>query len=330
MNKPDMFADPIGWEQDLVRRLTNKMADDSNRDQAIAEGRIPDAIRDTEQEVFWDSFDDSPAAPHAYTNHNRRFGGTDDLIDEMSQLEGIDGLPLSNAEGLAGAMQGDIDGYLGDRPLQHQHELDVDQENRILRDQLAQAERARQETINRYDPQAQVERQIQQQEFMERHGLMSFDDNKSNPLLRYMSELEQNRDQQNRHRINESMARAHEEYGRDFDATYTSLQQMDPNNPLTGQIMQSVLNSPDPGQSLMALHGNDVVASLGVGRYVAEPPFARTREAQRGPLRVDRVRRDEDDHYSGYGNADVEEAIFDSAMNEPRGYVNRGRGWEKE
>jgi hypothetical protein len=50
----------------------------------------------------------------------------------------------------------------------------------------------------------------------------------------------------------------------------------------------------------------------------------------RGPVRVDRVRRDDDDYNSGYGNQDVEEAIFDSAMNEPRGFVHRGRGWERE
>ena len=35
----------------------------------------------------------------------------------------------------------------------------------------------------------------------------------------------------------------------------------------------------------MQLHGNDLVASLGTGRYV-EPPFARTREIPRGPVRV--------------------------------------------
>jgi hypothetical protein len=224
-----------------------------------------------------------------------------------------------------------IDDYIGDRPLQHQHELDVDQENRVLRDQLAQSERARQETINRLDPYAQAQRQAQQTEFMDRHGLMALDDGKANALFGYMNQLEQNRDQANRDRINESMAKAHEDYGEDFTKTYHSVAQMDPNNPMTAQIMQGIFNSPDPGASLMALHGNDVVASLGTGRYVPEPPFARTREP-RGRVRVDRVHRDEDAYDSGYGNADVEESIFDSAMsNKPsRGFVNRGRGWEQE
>jgi hypothetical protein len=330
----DMFADPIGWqnefEDNLLRKLSGKAAADADRQQGIAEGRINDMVADTEAEVFWDSFPDSKAAPHAYANRNGETG--DDLINEMSRMEGIDGEPLSDEEQMATAIQGHdaIDGYIGDRPLQHQHELSVDQENRVLRDQLAQSERARQATIDQYSPQAQVEKQIAQQEFLERHGLMSFDDTKSNPVLRYMSDLEANREQSNRERINESMARAHEDFGRDFEATYTSLQQMDPRNPRSAQIVQGIVNSPNPGESLMALHGNDEVASLGVGRHV-EPPFARTRET-RGRVRVDRVHRDEDAYDSGYGNADVEESIFDSAMKDrpKRGYVNRGRGWEQE
>jgi hypothetical protein len=32
MTKPDMFADPEGWEADLVRRLTYKMAADADND----------------------------------------------------------------------------------------------------------------------------------------------------------------------------------------------------------------------------------------------------------------------------------------------------------
>lgn len=317
-NKPDMFADPAAWEADLVRRLTGTMAADANRQQAYSEGKISEMEADTESEIFDDTMgiqkDEAPFD-----------------IDEMSQVEGWDG-PVSNQELMASAIQGETGDYIGDRPLQHQHELDVDQENKVLRDQLAQSERARQETINRLDPYVREQRQTAQQEFMYEHGLVSVDDSKANALFGYMNQLEQSRDQSNRDRINSSMARAHEEYGRDFDATYTSLQQMDPNNPLTGQIMQSVLNSPDPGQSLMALHGNDVVASLGTGRYTNPPPFARTREAQRGPVRVDRVARDDGEFDSGYGNADVEESIFDSAMKDgpKRGYVNRGRGWEQE
>ena len=337
MNKPDMFADPEGWEQDLVRRLTNKMASDSNRDQSTAEGRIPDMVLNTEEEVFWDTFADSRDAPHAYANanYNGPNGGTgDDIIAEMSRMEGIDGEPLSDEEGFERAMQGDdaVEGYVGDRPLQYQHELEVDAENRQLREQLAEAERQRQAVINQYDPYVQAQHQTQQQEFMDRHGLVALDDGKANALFGYMSQLEQNRDQLNRDRINSSMARAHEQYGRDFEAQYTALQQMDPSNPLSGAIMQSVLNSPDPGRSLMELHQNDVVATLGTGRYTNPPPFARTREAQRGPVRVDRAARDEDDFDSGYGHQQVEEDVFNSALKDrpTRGYVHRGRRWERE
>jgi hypothetical protein len=318
-NKPDMFADPDAWEADLVRRLTGTMAADANRQQAYSEGKIDSLVADTESEIF----DETMGI------QNRDEAPVD--IDELSQVEGWDG-PVSDQELMASAIQGETGDYIGDRPLQHQHELDVDQENRALRDQLAQAEQQRQALINQYDPYVRDQRQAKQQEFMYEHGLVSVDDSKANALFGYMNQLEQNRDQANRDRINSSMARAHEEYGRDFDATYTSLQQMDPNNPLTGQIMRTVLDSPDPGQSLMSLHQNDVVASLGTGRYTNPPPFARTREAQRGPLRVDRVARDEGEFDSGYGHQQVEEDVFNSALKDrpKRGYVNRGRGWEQE
>ncbi len=92
-NKPDIFADPDAWESDLVRRLSGAMAAGADRAQAVAEGRAQDAIGDTESEIFWDSFPDSRAAPHAYVNNS----DGDDIIAEMSQMEGLDGEPLSDA-----------------------------------------------------------------------------------------------------------------------------------------------------------------------------------------------------------------------------------------
>ena len=207
MNKPDLFADPEGWEQDLVRRLTGSMAADANRQQAYSEGKISEMEADTESEIFDETM----------SIQNRDEAPFD--IDEMSQVEGWDG-PVSNQELMASAIQGETGDYIGDRPLQHQHELDVDQENRVLRDQLAQAERARQETINRYDPHVQAQRQLQQQEFMEQHGLMALDEGKANALFGYMSQLERNRDQLNSGRVNESMSRAHQQYGEDFTKAY--------------------------------------------------------------------------------------------------------------
>ena len=45
---PDMFADPAGWEDALVRRLTSKMAHDADVD----EEQIQGAIDGTEKEIF--------------------------------------------------------------------------------------------------------------------------------------------------------------------------------------------------------------------------------------------------------------------------------------
>jgi hypothetical protein len=326
-NKPDLFADPDAWEADLVRRLSGAMAAGADRQQAVAEGRAQDAIGDTEKEVFWDSFADSRAAPHAYVNNSEG----DDLIDEMSQVEGWDGT-VSDQELMASAIQGNdaVEGYIGDRPLEHQRELSVDNENAVLREQLALSERARQETINRYDPQRQDEHELNRAQFLEQNGLFAMDNQKADSLFAQVTALQQSIQQLQNQRGNESLNEAHAKYGHDFEAAYTSLQQANPRSPLTQALYDHVRNSPDPGEAIMQLHGNDLVASLGVGRYV-EPPFARTR-IPRGPVRVDRVSRDEGDFESGYGHQQVEEDVFNSAMsNKPtRGYVNRGRGWERE
>ena len=201
----------------------------------------------------------------------------------------------------------------------------------MLREQLALSERARQETINRYDPQRQDEHELNRAQFLEQNGLFAMDNQKADALFAQVTALQQNNQQLQNQRGNESLNEAHAKYGHDFEAAYTSLQQADPRNPLTRALYDHVRNSPDPGEAIMQLHGNDLVASLGIGRYV-EPPFARTREIPRGPVRVDRVARDESDFDSGYGHQQVEEDVFNSAMKDKptRGYVNRGRGWERE
>jgi hypothetical protein len=297
MNKPDMFADPEGWEADLIQRLTNRMASDADNQQALSEGRIRDAYEDTEREIFGYG-----SGSEADISHDMR-----DIVEHFSQVESWDGEPLSDQEGLARAIQGDeaIDGYVGDRPLLHQYELDVDRQNQELRAQLEQAQRV----INQNDPQRQAEREAVRNKFMDDYGL--YDPEKADQLLGGLNALQQSHNALVNKHGNESMERAHQQYGRDFEVAFTSLQQMDPNAPLTQAIHNHIRQSADPGAAVMALHGNDLVASLGTGRYV-EPPFAR-REIGRGPVRVDRVARDDDSPFnSGYGNADVEEAIFDS------------------
>jgi hypothetical protein len=294
------------WEEDLVRRLTNRMRIDADRQQGVSEGRIRDAHQDTEREIFGYG-----SNSEADIDHNMR-----DIVEHFSQVESWDGEPLSDHEGLVRAMQGDeaVDGYIGDRPLLHQYELDVDRENQQLREQLAAAERARQETDNRYNPDRQLERDVARHEFMEKNGLFAVDPEKADALFANVTALQQGYNGLVNQRGNDSMERARQQYGRDFETAYTSLQQMDPSAPLTQAIHAHIRNSPDPGEAVMQLHGNDLVASLGTGRYV-EPPFARSREVGRGPVRVNRVSRDEDSPFnSGYGDGDVEQAVFDSVF----------------
>ena len=88
------------------------------------------ALRDTEREVFdygvhVNSADEEfDAIADAEEN--------DRIIEEQSQVESSDGDHLSDQEGLARAIQGDDadPNYIGDRPLQYQHELAVERRER--------------------------------------------------------------------------------------------------------------------------------------------------------------------------------------------------------
>jgi hypothetical protein len=305
-NKPDMFADPEGWEDHLVRRLTNAMRDSADRQQDVSEDRIRDMVEDTEREIFGYG-----SGSEADINHDMR-----DIVEHFSQMEGWDGDPLSDQEGLARAMQGDeaVNNYIGDRPLLHAHELEVEQQNQELRTQLERVQQEKQEVLNRYDPALQYERDVARDRFLEANGLLAADPDKGDALFNGVTALQNGYNAAVNKNGNDSMARAHQQYGRDFETAYTSLMQMDPSSPLTQAIHAHVRNSADPGRTVLELHGNDLVASLGTGRYV-DAPFARSREVGRGPVRVDRVARDEDSPFSsGYGNPDVEEAIFDSVF----------------
>jgi hypothetical protein len=305
-NRPDQFADPDGYTDWILRTVTNRMRADADYQQGVSEGRIQDAYRDSEREIFGYG-----SNSEADINHDMR-----DLVEYHSQVESIDGSPLSDEEQMASLFGGGTDdpNYLGDRPVQHQYELEAEREKQELRDQLAASERARQQTENRYNPDLQLERDVARHEFMEKNGLFAVDLEKADALFANVTALQNGYNGLVSKHGNESMDRAHQQYGRDFETAYTSLQQMDPNAPLTQAIHGHIRNSADPGETVMQLHGSDLVASLGTGRYV-EPPFARSREVGRGPVRVDRVSRDEDSPFnSGYGDASVEEAVFDSVF----------------
>jgi hypothetical protein len=305
MNKPDMFADPEAWEADLIHRLTGNMARQADEQQSA--DKLSGMYDSTEREVFWDTFatgdQDVDAGPYE---------GGHGLLTEASQIDGWDGLPVSDAEGLARAMQGDeVDGYIGDRPLQHQHELEVDQQNQHLRQQVEAERAARQATEAKYSPQIQAQQQEALDAFSDQNGFVITDMDRARPFLQRVVTTEQSVNALVTANGEESMQRARHEYDRDFDDTYLSLQQMDQRQPRAREIMQQIKGSRDPGLALMNYHGSDEVAALGVGNYVS-PPFAPGR-AVRG--RVDRVHVDEDNQFnSGYGDADTEAAVLNSAF----------------
>ncbi len=62
------------------------------------------------------------------------------------------------------------------------------------------------------------------------------------------SELEKNI---NERFLNSSLATAHEEHGAEFEQAYRSLTTLDPNDPRNRATVQSIINAPNPGRSLM-------------------------------------------------------------------------------
>ena len=108
----------------------------------------------------------------------------------MTSVEGCDG-PVSDPEGMASTMQGETGDYVGDKRLDFQRELTVDNENAVLREQLALSERARQETINRYDPQRQDEHELNRAQFLEQNGLFAMDNQKADALFAEVTALQQ-------------------------------------------------------------------------------------------------------------------------------------------
>src|SRR5262245_17801019 len=187
----------------------------------------------TDREILYAAFDQDAPDYEADASH--------DIIEEMSQTEGLDGEPLSDEEQLA-QLTGDVpEGYVGDRPLQYQHELAVDQENAQLRQQLEQERAAHQETLRRFDPERAQQRDLERAEFMDDHGLVSGDDAKAHALCGAMNEIEQQRNALASDRVNASLARAHQEYGEQFMDTYTALTQM--RGPMAQQVVGHILTS---------------------------------------------------------------------------------------
>jgi hypothetical protein len=94
----------------------------------------------------------------------------------------------------------------------------------------------------------------------------------------------------NRDRINSSMGYAHKVYGPEFERAYSDITQgLDPSNPQHRQLVNDVMQSPDPGMAIMGAANLARAANANAVRYGgshgANPVFAPGLMPRREPLR---------------------------------------------
>jgi hypothetical protein len=94
----------------------------------------------------------------------------------------------------------------------------------------------------------------------------------------------------NEDRVNSSMKYAHDRYGSEFESAYRDLTQgLDAGNPHHRQLVNDVINSPDPGMALMGAANLARAANENAMRYGgtrgANPVFAPGLMPRRAPLR---------------------------------------------
>jgi hypothetical protein len=144
----------------------------------------------------------------------------------------------------------------------------------------------------------------------ERYGLFDIggDNAKFDTFVRDVSATLQENEAMRMSRLNASLGHAEHKYGQDFRDTFQDVTSMDVRNPLARQIVTSVLESGDPGEALMELHGNSLVRGLGQ----RSPPFysfTHPRVVERAP----QGRGSSGGFDSGWGDRDIEQSIFDAA-----------------
>jgi hypothetical protein len=191
-----------------------------------------------------------------------------DLIADQSRVEGWTGA-LDDSELLHTTAYGhEQHGF--DRPLAYREEADAITENEQLRQQLAERDQELLQLLDQAGPVRESRERMQEQR---REALLNaaMDPAQADQVLGTLEGQQAQLHANNMDRANAALEAAHARYGRDFERVYTQVQNMDPRNPLTNQIVQSLFASRDPGEALMSLSGNPLLQTLSSGR--PPPPF---------------------------------------------------------
>jgi hypothetical protein len=297
MNKPDAFADPDGHDEWLIQQATGRMDRDADRQQSAAD-RYALADRDTDREIFSEVM------------------GTDDPYqanldyDQMAAVEDWNGAPLTDEQLLARAMDPD-ENVMVQNSTEFVRERDVDADNQRLR--------AENEALRRAQPQNVMtpeQRDIARSEYLDQHGLMSYDQARTDAFVGQMQTAQQELNYHRNSRVKDNIEAQRAEYG-DQAVDQAIADYMRLQGTAIGQsINDHTYASPNPGKTFLSfMHDSDVVESMMGDQH----PHMRTGRAparpsrQSRPSRAPRMQADDGDYNSGYGQSDVEESIFGSA-----------------
>jgi hypothetical protein len=227
---------------------------------------------ETEYEIGDSVFDDQDDQPsrrdEVEENH--------ELVEMMSRSESIDGGELSEEEELAAHMGAAPEGYMGDRPLQYQHERELAARDQYWKQQVDGRDTYINTLKAQYDPEIQAQRTNQRFEWWDKvAGGVPFDDQRADQFVGQVTQL-QNENSNLKMQIAEAkLQRASEEYGPEYTRAYDALRAASntaAGQAALGQVLQAVQNGGDPSEVVLEW-----------GRTMQQPsrnemPFAQSRD----------------------------------------------------
>jgi hypothetical protein len=269
----------------------------------MIDDQIMEGVRGTEREILADALGEQE--PDYQSS---------EFLAEQSQTEGWDGDYLSDAEQAYSALHG-YGANNFDRSIAMSEQLELAAENKRLQDQVKAYEGfyEEQHAAPQREAQRQQMRDQVRSQLADRYGLHDLEVDNAK-IDRFISDVvgDQQRTQQlDQHRVNQSLARAHQAYGADFEDAYNDITSMRQDSPIARQIVSDIWNSPDPGARVMQHHNSQFVQSM--SRH--HPPFMAgdrqpVERAPRGSMR----RGGDWDSAAGFGDRDIEADVFNSTV----------------
>lgn len=213
---------------------------------------VHEAIRATEDEIFNYGADHTPE--ELSPPYER----------ELEQVDGWNGEPLSEAEQWATTMNPNFQSHV-DRPIAlaqetaelergSERERQLELENKMLRE--------------KFDPDIQAQNLARRAE--QEAALVTEAIENPGRLLDNIAATYSSRTALDAGRVESSLQAAAAKYGPEFEVAYKTIVSQPQNDPLARAVVQRVWNSPDPGETLMAVASGSLT---GRGESGNPPPF---------------------------------------------------------